>query len=246
MVRLTSYIVIVARLLSTGSALFLIDRAGVAIALSPSLSVRTGRPAVRLGASPAEDALLETGLPPGAAAESVGAAAPRAAVGAESLTSAAGFDYGPLMESLRAGDFAVADQRTRDALIAVAGADAEKRGYVYWTEARALPDADLGTIENLWLHYSDAKFGYTVQKNAWRLSKAVFDKFCDRIGWTTDDELTGAKRKRRWFGDSEFIYTLQDAPKGHLPLTSALRGTQLLKALLQHPLWETDDWKRDL
>ena len=51
-------------------------------------------------------------------------------------------------------------------------------------------------------------------------------------------------RKRRWFGDSEFFYDLK-APKGHLPLTSALRGTQLLKALLQHDLWETDDWKAE-
>ena len=26
--------------------------------------------------------------------------------------------------------------------------------------------ADLGAVENLWLHYSDGRFGYTVQKNA--------------------------------------------------------------------------------
>ena len=110
----------------------------------------------------------------------------------------------------------------------------------------ALDAAALGAVENLWLHYSDGKFGYTVQKDVWRRQKGVFDRFCDKIGWTTKDEVTGQARKRRWFGQSEFFYTLQEAPKGHLPLTSALRGTQLLKALLQHPLWETDDWKRDL
>ena len=130
-------------------------------------------------------------------------------------------------------------------LIEMAGAEAGKRGYVYWTEARVLPAEDLGTLENLWLHYSDGKFGYTVQKNVWRLQKGVFDKFCDKIGWTVEDDITGSTRKRRWFGDSEFFYTLGDAPKGHLPLTSALRGTQLLKALLQHSLWETEDWKKE-
>ena len=168
---------------------------------------------------------------------------PRPAV---TIEDAGGIDPTPLIDQLRAGDFEAADQTTRDLLIEIAGADATKRGYVYWTEARTLDAAALGAVENLWLHYSDGKFGYTVQKDVWRRQKGVFDRFCDKIGWTTKDEVTGQARKRRWFGQSEFFYTLQEAPKGHLPLTSALRGTQLLKALLQHPLWETDDWKRDL
>lgn len=37
---------------------------------------------------------------------------------------------------------------------------------------------------------------------------------------------------RKW--PQEFFYTLE-APKGHLPLTNALRGTQLLQAILEHP-----------
>lgn len=37
---------------------------------------------------------------------------------------------------------------------------------------------------------------------------------------------------RKW--PQEFFYTLE-APKGHLPLTNALRGTQLLQAVLEHP-----------
>lgn len=170
----------------------------------------------------------------------------RAAVDPVCLVSAKGIDYKPLMEQLRVGDFKMADQTTRDVLIEMAGKEAMKRGYVYWTEARQLPNEDLATVENLWLHYSDGKFGYTVQKNVWRLQKGVFDKFCDKIGWTTTDDITGQPRKRRWFGDSEFLYSLEEAPKAHLPLTSALRGTQLLKALLQHTVWETEEWKRDL
>jgi|TARA_B100000475_G_scaffold101392_1_gene73795 hypothetical protein len=170
----------------------------------------------------------------------------RAPLDPNCLVSAKGIDYEPLMEQLRIGDYMAADQTTRDVLIEMAGEEAMKRGYVYWTEARQLPNEDLATVENLWLHYSDGKFGYTVQKNVWRLQKGVFDKFCDKIGWTTTDEITGQPRKRRWFGDSEFFYSLDKAPKAHLPLTSALRGTQLLKALLQHQVWETEEWKRDL
>lgn len=52
------------------------------------------------------------------------------------------------------------------------------------------------------------------------------------------------ERKLRWFGANEFIYDVDKAPKGHLPLTSALRGTTLLKELLTHPVWETEwQWK---
>mmetsp|Transcript_1453 Transcript_1453/g.1920 ORF Transcript_1453/g.1920 Transcript_1453/m.1920 type:complete len:250 (-) Transcript_1453:307-1056(-) len=158
-----------------------------------------------------------------------------------SLISEVNADYEPLMLALQAQNFEEADQITRDLLIQIAGTASQARGYVYWTEAQRLPTADLITIEQLWNFYSDSKFGYTVQKDIWRRNKGVFDEFCRKLGWTTTDLDTGLERKRRWFGKSEFDYSL-NAPKGHLPLTSALRGTQLLKALLQHATWESDDW----
>lgn len=40
---------------------------------------------------------------------------------------------------------------------------------------------------------------------------------------------------RKW--PAEFIYT-KDAVRGHLPLTNALRGTQLFQALLEHPAFD--------
>lgn len=40
---------------------------------------------------------------------------------------------------------------------------------------------------------------------------------------------------RKW--PAEFDYSL-DAPKGHLPLTNALRGTQLFQAILEHPAYD--------
>jgi len=77
----------------------------------------------------------------------------------------------------------------------------------------------------------------------WRQSKGDFEVFCRKIGWTTKDGEV--ERKKRWFGASEFIYDVKKAPEGHLPLTSALRGTSLLKQLLNHPVWSNDDWKKE-
>ncbi|MGK3743103.1 MAG: hypothetical protein ACI8RD_008212 [Bacillariaceae sp.] len=82
----------------------------------------------------------------------------------------------------------------------------------------------------------------SIQKSM-RLAKGDFETFCTKIGWTTMDG--DVERKRRWFGNSEYIYNLKKAPKGHLPLTSALRGTSLLKKLLDHPVWDNDDWKKE-
>ena len=76
----------------------------------------------------------------------------------------------------------------------------------------------------------------------WRQRKGDFESFCRKIGWTTVSN--DVERKRRWFGESEFIYD-ETAPRGHLPLTNAIRGTTLIKALLNHPVWETE-WEREL
>jgi hypothetical protein len=77
----------------------------------------------------------------------------------------------------------------------------------------------------------------------YRQAKGDFEVFCQKIGWNTKDGEV--ERKKRWFGASEFIYDVNKAPEGHLPLTSALRGTSLIKQLLEHPVWDNDDWKKE-
>jgi len=137
-------------------------------------------------------------------------------------------------------DFKEADQLTRDLLIEIAGPASQLRKYVYFTEVAGIPKTDLRTIEKLWLTYSNNRFGYSVQRRIYTAQKEIFEKFCTKIGWNVEDG--DSDRKRRWFGDSEFIYDLS-APQGHLPLTSALRGTQLLKKIFEHPLWEEEEWQ---
>lgn len=180
----------------------------------------SGVPASTSSATDMEDALIPTKLP-----------------------SDCGMDYVPLATMLASGQLAEADQFTRDALIKIAGSKDKGRDFVYWTEVKDIPSTDLATIERLWIKFSGGKFGYTVQKNKWRQSKGDFETFCRKIGWTTTDGEV--ERKKRWFGASEFTYDVKKAPVGHLPLTSALRGTSLIKKLLEHPVWDNDDWKKE-
>jgi hypothetical protein len=134
-------------------------------------------------------------------------------------------------------------QFTRDALIEISGAKAAGRSFVYFTDVKRIPSTDLATMERLWQKFSGGKFGYSVQYRKWKQSKGDFEVFCRKIGWTTKDGEV--ERKKRWFGASEFTYNVKKAPEGHLPLTSALRGTSLLKNLMKHPLWENEDWKKE-
>lgn len=159
------------------------------------------------------------------------------------LPSDVGMDYVPLATMLATGQLAEADQFTRDALIVLAGSKAKGRDFVYFTEVKNIPSTDLATIERLWNKFSNGKFGYSVQKRKYRQAKGDFEAFCKKIGWTTTDGEV--ERKKRWFGASEFTYDVKKAPEGHLPLTSALRGTSLLKELLKHPVWDNDDWKKE-
>jgi len=157
------------------------------------------------------------------------------------LPSEKGIDYVPLATMLATGDFLAADQFTRDNLIKIAGPASQARNFVYWTEVKNIPSTDLATMERLWLLFSSGQFGYSIQKRVWDLEGGNFDNFIRRIGWTVT--VDGNERKLKWFGKNEFIYDPSKAPKGHLPLTSALRGTQLVKQLMLHPVWEKYDWK---
>lgn len=159
------------------------------------------------------------------------------------LPSDCGMDYVPLATMLATEQFEEADQFTRDALITISGSKEKGRDFVYFTDVKRIPNTDLATIERLWNKYSKGKFGYSVQKKTMRFCKGDFEKFCQKIGWTTQDGEV--ERKKRWFGASEFTYDLKKAPKGHLPLTSALRGTSLIKNLLEHPVFDNDDWMKE-
>jgi len=197
-------------------------------------------------------ASLSIALLPGAAMVARPSAPPRAAVlhacaadtatATPKLESECGFDYVPLSTALQAGEFREADQLTRDALIKLAGEQAVDRGYVYFAEVPKLPIQDMATIDRLWQTYSNGKFGYAVQAQAWQSKKVNqnFDLFFERIGWKNKDGSL-----LRWLPEAkadEFIYDLEKAPKGHLPLTSTLRGQQLLDGLLNHDAWKLEEF----
>eukprot|EP00798_Chlamydomonas_sp_ICE-L_P009834 gene9834-7718_t len=133
------------------------------------------------------------------------------------LKSTVGMDYSVLRDCLQEQDFRKADDETRALLIKLAGEDAEKRGWVYWSEVKMISDDDFQTMDNLWTVSSNGKFGFSVQKDLFRQNKKRWPKFFKQINWV-QGEFTDY---RKW--PSEFIYSLETT-KGHLPLTNGYQG----------------------
>lgn len=71
-------------------------------------------------------------------------------------------DYTSLRDALQQGDFQLADDLTRAALIELAGPDAEKRNWVYFSEVKFISNTDLQTIDKLWRTASKQRYRHSL------------------------------------------------------------------------------------
>ena len=96
-----------------------------------------------------------------------------------------------------------------------------------------LPCEDLQTVDRLWLHYSQGRFGFSVQKQIYESVKGDYIRFCDRVNWPTYNSTTSPGKVK---------YT-QQAPIGHLPSRSWVGGIQWVRHLdaLSAKLTECDN-----
>ncbi|KAE8698047.1 Tetrapyrrole-binding protein [Hibiscus syriacus] len=149
--------------------------------------------------------------------------------------------FDTLQHHLSTRNFFHADEETRRLLIVLAGEAAQKRGYVFFSEVQFIAEADLKAIDELWRQYSNDIFGYSIQKKLWQKANKDFTKFFLKVGWMKKLDTEIEQYNYRAF-PSEFTWELSDeTPDGHLPLTNALRGTQLLNSILSHPAFEAEE-----
>ncbi len=144
------------------------------------------------------------------------------------LRSAKNVDYQELQELLAKGEFEAADKLTNLKLCEAANNTALQRGWLYFTDVRQIPNDDLQMINDLWVVYSEGKFGFSVQRKIWLSLGKNWEKLWRQIGWKKDGSFTRYP--------TEFSWNLT-APKGHLPLSNQLRGNKAIQALFAHPLW---------
>jgi GUN4-like/TIR domain len=122
-------------------------------------------------------------------------------------------DYTKLRDLLAAGKWKEADKETARLLLQVAN-----RGSLELLDKISIdnfPCENLKIIDQLWLHYSKGKFGFSVQKEIYQrlegtreYNDGVWKKFGDTVGWRVNDE---------WLDYNDMTFSLE-ARIGHLPV----------------------------
>ena len=119
--------------------------------------------------------------------------------------------YAQLEEYLRNQQWREADAETDRLMLATVGKEAGQ-----WLEPddlRNFPCEDLQTLDQLWVNYSNGKFGFSVQKQIWiECGRPMehnddWETFRDRVGWRKEGD---------WLGYDNLIFDL-NAPQGEFP-----------------------------
>ncbi|MBD2571333.1 GUN4 domain-containing protein [Anabaena lutea FACHB-196] len=143
-----------------------------------------------------------------------------------SLKSAVGMDYRKLQDLLAAGKWKEADEETNRVMLAIA--KREFWGFLDVESIDHFPCEDLRTIDQLWVKYSNGRFGFSVQKRIYQglggtlltYNKQIWEKFGDKVGW---------RLFWSWLGYKDITFD-KAAPEGHLPVApvEAPGGTRLV------------------
>lgn len=89
-------------------------------------------------------------------------------------------------------------------------------------------------IDRLWLHYSDIRFGLTIQKQIWENLNYDQEKEGYKLWWNFG-EIVGWRKRSKWLQYKKLIFRL-DAPQGHLPcfrLIIGMKETGLVHSMHQ-------------
>lgn len=128
------------------------------------------------------------------------------------LKSAKGVNYRQLEQFLKAGKWNEADEETANKMLEVAGRTQE--GWLREEDIDNFPCEDLQTIDQLWVKYSDGRFGFSVQKRIYQslggtrsYDSKVWEAFGDQVGWRVGGSWL-------YYKDLKFHTT---AKEGHLP-----------------------------
>lgn len=156
------------------------------------------------------------------------------------LRSAKGIDYCELDKLLKAQEWRKADELTARLMYQVAGR--EKEVCLREKDINHFPCEDLRTIDQLWVHYSNSKFGFSIQKKLWlecggkidKYDYEVWKKFAAKVGWYHPSN-------NEWRTYNAFMSDTQNArnaPLSSLPKKVELEGISLSEWLLGYNLVE--------
>ncbi|NTW18227.1 MAG: protein kinase [Nostocales cyanobacterium W4_Combined_metabat2_030] len=138
------------------------------------------------------------------------------------LKSEVGMEYNNLRDLLKAQNWEEADKETIQVMLAVANREKERGLYVrHIDNIDNFPCEYLRYIDQLWVKYSDGRFGFSVQKKIYQslggtesYDKKIWNTFEDKVGWRPRGNSLSPLDITFYFNNK--------APKGHLPFILAV------------------------
>ncbi len=130
------------------------------------------------------------------------------------LKSERGVDYTKLRDLLAAGKWVEADGETANKMLEVA--EKKEEGWLGVSDIDRFPCEDLRTIDQLWVKYSNGRFGFSVQKRIYQSLEGtrqydeneIWKAFSDRVGWRVNGKW--------WLYYKDLKFNTK-ASEGHLP-----------------------------
>ncbi|ERT08779.1 GUN4-like family protein [Lyngbya aestuarii BL J] len=104
--------------------------------------------------------------------------------------------------------------------------DSTEKGWFDIEAQQQIPCQDINKIDQLWLKYSENRFGFSVQKQVFLKHNNDLQGYNEPIkfnNWTDGHEQfardVGWLKEGRWLKYSELVWNnIKNAPKGHLPI----------------------------
>jgi hypothetical protein len=127
----------------------------------------------------------------------------------QNFASECDVDYSSLQSLLENKEWEKANEETVRLLLQASGRELfgsldggrESIGTLGDRDIMDLPCEDLYAIDNLWLKYSNGRFGFSVQLKVFQ-EEGDWERFTERVGWYSRDEI---------------VFSLS-SPRGHLPI----------------------------
>jgi len=116
---------------------------------------------------------------------------------------------------LKAGKWREADLETLNLMLKLT--KREQEGWLKIEDVKNFPRQELRKMDQLWVKYSNGKFGFSVQKQIWlelggkldgEYDRDTFRKLGDRVGWRKNGE---------WLSYDSYTFSSTNALPGHLP-----------------------------
>ncbi|MBW4556881.1 MAG: GUN4 domain-containing protein [Trichormus sp. ATA11-4-KO1] len=123
-------------------------------------------------------------------------------------------DYSQLRDFLAVRKWQQADQETW--VVMCQALSKPINSYLFCSDLKKLPDEVLQTIDQLWMQYSQQRFGFSVQKQIYENVDGDYGKFCAAIGWTVYNSQSSSQFLLSW-----------SIPKGYFPSRIWAGGTQV-------------------